>query len=189
MFIRTTRLTLRPGWPEDAPALCAAIADRDIVEMLAQAPWPYTLDDAQAFLARPPRAGEPDFLIFEHADRIVRLVGGIGVRRDAVGALELGYWLRRDSWGRGYATEAGAAVIATLHASLRTERIVSGHFIDNTASARVLAKLGFTSTGAIEPRWSRARGVDVACVLYERGVFSPLPLAGGVGGGLVEVAV
>ncbi|UUL84086.1 GNAT family N-acetyltransferase [Sphingomonas qomolangmaensis] len=188
MFIRTARLTLRPGWPEDAPALCAAIADRGIVKMLARAPWPYGPVDAAAFLAQPARAGEPNFLIFEHVDRAVRLIGSIGVHRDDAGALELGYWLRRDAWGRGYATEAGAAVLDTLRASLRIERIGSGRFIDNPASGRVLAKLGFVPTGAVEPRWSRARGVAVPCVLYESRTPSPLPLAGGVGGGLVEAA-
>ena len=53
MFARTKRLTLRPGWPEDAPALARAIGHESVIAKLARAPWPYTLDDAEAFLAQP----------------------------------------------------------------------------------------------------------------------------------------
>ena len=40
MFARTARLLLRPGFPEDAPALAAAIADEAVVRNLAVVPWP-----------------------------------------------------------------------------------------------------------------------------------------------------
>ena len=52
MFARTERLLLRPGWSEDAAALLQAISDERIVRNLATAPWPYSLADAEAFLAR-----------------------------------------------------------------------------------------------------------------------------------------
>ena len=51
MFARTERLLLRPGWAEDAPALARAIGDEMIVRNLAVVPWPYSLRDAEAFLA------------------------------------------------------------------------------------------------------------------------------------------
>ena len=46
MFARTPRLLLRPGFPEDAPALAAAIADQAIGRNLANVPWPYSMRDA-----------------------------------------------------------------------------------------------------------------------------------------------
>ena len=57
MFARTERLLLRPGWIEDAPAVHRAIADERVVRNLATAPWPYSLADAEAFLARSGRRG------------------------------------------------------------------------------------------------------------------------------------
>ena len=94
-----------------------------------------------------------------------RLIGGIGVaERD--GEAELGYWIVPSHWGRGYATEAGRAVIAAARDSLRIDRLVSGHFVDNPASGRVLRKLGFVATGSIEPRECRAQGRDRPCVTY-----------------------
>ena len=40
MFARTKRLTLRPGWPEDAPALTQAIGHEAVIAKLTRAPWP-----------------------------------------------------------------------------------------------------------------------------------------------------
>lgn len=167
MFVRTQRLSLRPGWVEDAPALTAAFVDERVVMNLARAPWPYVQGDAAWFLSRKAVAGEPDFLIFAHEAGAVRLVGGIGVHRDDGGARELGYWLRPDAWGRGYMTEAGRAVIDTLRDSLRVTRLVSGHFTDNPRSGRVLQRLGFRATGHVVQRHSRARRADVPCAVYE----------------------
>ena len=50
MFIRSERLFLRPGWPEDWPELLARIGDEGVVKNLAKVPWPYTADDARAVL-------------------------------------------------------------------------------------------------------------------------------------------
>ena len=50
MFAVTERLLLRPGWPEDAHALVAALGDREVVRNLARVPWPYGLGDAAALL-------------------------------------------------------------------------------------------------------------------------------------------
>src|ERR1043166_4327122 len=81
MFARTERLLLRPGFPEDAPALAAAIADEAIVRNLAVVPWPYTLRDAEAFLASPRDPVLPSFLIFERTDAAPQLTGSCGLGR------------------------------------------------------------------------------------------------------------
>jgi len=167
MFAITKRLLLRPGWIEDAPALAEAIADKAIVTKLARAPWPYHLHDAEAFLAgaRDPRY--PDLLIFARTWGAPRLVGGIGLHRDAEGGAELGYWIARPYWGLGFATEAGEAVVRTARESLRHTKLVAGHFIDNPASGRVLHKLGFRPTGRTIVRHSAARDDVAPCVIFE----------------------
>ncbi|MEG3088621.1 GNAT family N-acetyltransferase [Sphingomonas sp. PB4P5] len=167
MFARTKRLTLRPGWPEDAPALAAAIGHEQVVAKLARAPWPYALEDAESFLAIPRAATVPNFLIFESPAHAPRLIGGIAIDLATAGEAEFGYWLTPDAWGRGYATEAGRQVIDMARHALDLRRLHAGHFIDNPASGRVLTKLGFRATGRIEPRHSRARGTDVPCAVFE----------------------
>lgn len=171
MFAITERLLLRPGWREDAPALARAIGHKAIVGNLARAPWPYTLGDAEAFLAAPradPRC--PDFLIFRRGTNA--LLGGIGIT--AGDTPELGYWIARDHWGRGFATEAGRAVLALADHSLRLPRLAAAYAIDNPASGAVLRKLGFGPPG-------RRRPIAPGLLVRERAVAAhveePAPLA------------
>jgi RimJ/RimL family protein N-acetyltransferase len=159
MFARTERLLLRPGWAEDAPALAAAIADEKIVRNLATAPWPYDLRDAEAFLAQPRDPSMPSFLIFERTSGAPSLVGSCGLGRRPSGAVELGYWIARPFWGRGFATEAGLALI-DIARTLGFARLEGSHFLDNPASGRVLEKLGFEPLGITAPRVSCARGAE-----------------------------
>ena len=160
MFARTERLLLRPGWAEDAPALAAAIADETIVRNLATAPWPYGLRDAEAFLAQPRDPVLPSFLIFERTDGAPNLVGACGLGRRPSGTVELGYWIARPYWGRGYATEAATALI-DIARTLGFLNLEGSHFLDNPASARVLEKLGFEPLGITAPRISCARRAEV----------------------------
>ena len=159
MFARTPRLLLRPGFPEDAPALVATIADEAIVRHLATAPWPYRMRDATAFLAAPGDPVLPRLLMFERTSGAPRLVGACGLGRRPSGAVELGYWVARADWGRGFATEAAGALI-DIARTLGFAQLEGSHFLDNPASGRVLEKLGFTPTGIIAPRLSCARGEE-----------------------------
>jgi RimJ/RimL family protein N-acetyltransferase len=157
MFAITQRLLLRPGWIEDASALHAAIADPGIVRNLATAPWPYRPQDAEDFLSRDRDPCEPAMLVFLRTGGAPELIGGVGFSRTPGGGIEFGYWLARRAWGRGYATEAGCALLANARDSLRLKRIEAGHFLDNPASGRVLEKLGFRATGRTVARYSLGR--------------------------------
>jgi len=165
MFARTERLLLRPGWAEDAPALARAIADEQVVRNLATAPWPFALQDAEAFLAAPRDPAMPSFLITERTDGEPRIVGACGLGRRPSGAVEMGYWIARPHWGRGFATEASLALI-DIARTLKLPRLEASHFIDNPASGRVLEKLGFVATGLSAARYSCARGGEAIAKLY-----------------------
>jgi ribosomal-protein-alanine N-acetyltransferase len=58
--------------------------------------------------------------------------------------VEIGWMLMPAAWGRGYATEAGCAVRDEAFERPDLESIVAVHHPDNTASARVMQKLGMT---------------------------------------------
>lgn len=166
MFARTARLLLRPGFPEDAPALAATIADEGIVRHLATAPWPYRMRDATAFLAAPRDPVLPSLLVFERTGGAPELVGSCGLGRRPSGAIELGYWIARAHWGRGIATEASAAMIDIARA-LGLPALEGSHFLDNPASGRVLEKLGFEPRGVIAPRFSCARDAEFPARLMQ----------------------
>jgi len=165
MFARTPRLTLRPGWPEDAPALAAAIGHKAVAARLAHVPWPYHRRDAEAFLAMPHRSTDAHLLIHAHEGDGPELVGGIALVADGA-AHELGYWLSPSAWNRGYATEAGRAMIDIARHALPIRHLTAYPHLDNAASAGVLRKLGFVQTGRAI-RHSRARGAQVDSAVYE----------------------
>lgn len=159
MFARTPRLFLRPGFPEDAMALMGAIADESVVRNLATAPWPYSIRDAEAYLAKPRDPVLPSLLIFERGNGVPQLVGACGLGRRPSGSVELGYWIAKPFWGRGLATEACTALI-DMACALGLLSLEGSHFVDNPASGRVLEKLGFAPLGIVAPRLSCARGIE-----------------------------
>lgn len=170
MFARTKRLFLRPPWPEDAEALHAAIGCEEVVRNLGTAPWPYSLDDAQAKIVRDAATPEHEasFHIFLRTHGKPELVGGVGFGRwnDRVQYPEIGYWIAREHWGKGIAYEAGSAVLEIAFLGIGYAVIGAGHYIDNPVSGHVLAKLGFEPTGEVLPYPCRARGCDVDSVEY-----------------------
>ena len=156
MFIRSERLFLRPGWPEDWSELLGEVGDEQIVRNLAKAPWPYTAEAAREFAALPQTPRYPHFMVTLPTGEGSRLIGTIGLT-PAEDSAEIGYWISRRQWNRGYATEAIRAVVR-LARTLGHSRLSACHFVDNPASGKVLRKVGFASTGKVGPRYSLARG-------------------------------
>jgi [ribosomal protein S5]-alanine N-acetyltransferase len=80
-------------------------------------------------------------------------------------AREMGFHLRPGFWGRGYASEAAAAVVEHAFTSLDLPGLFAGHHPENAASARILRKLSFERigeflfppTGLIHPWYYRKR--------------------------------
>lgn len=75
------------------------------------------------------------------------LIGCCGLRPHGEGEYEIGFHLRPEFWGKGYASETAGAVIRYAFDVLRAERLFAGHNPRNAASRRVLLKLGFCYTG------------------------------------------
>lgn len=171
MFIRSERLFLRPGWPEEWEDLLALIDDEAVVRNLARAPWPYTADDAKAFAAHQPERLLPNLFVTLPGADGARLIGHVGLARDG-DQVELGYWIGRPFWGQGYATEAARAVIS-LAKALGHRRLVASHFVDNPASGRVLRKLGFCPTGVVRNRFSLGRGGEAPARLLSLELGEP----------------
>lgn len=72
------------------------------------------------------------------------LVGCCGLRPYSANQYELGFHLLPAFWGQGYATEAAKCVIGYAFSVLKATALFAGHNPNNTASAKVLSKLGFT---------------------------------------------
>ncbi|MCH9275528.1 GNAT family N-acetyltransferase [Bifidobacterium amazonense] len=65
-------------------------------------------------------------------------------------ALELGYWIGRPFWGRGYMPEALNAVLDYAFDTLHKDAVWGGHYVENTQSGRVMAKCGMNTVFTAE---------------------------------------
>lgn len=77
----------------------------------------------------------------------------------------MGYYLRPEFWGQGFATEAGHAVIAYAFSTLGMNTLFAGHHPENADSRKVLAKLGFQFT---HKQLYPPTGLDHDCYLLQR---------------------
>ena len=75
------------------------------------------------------------------------LIGCCGLRPRREKEYEIGFHLRPEFWGQGYAKEAAEAVIQYAFAVLKAEKLFAGHNPKNIASQKVLARLGFAYIG------------------------------------------
>ncbi|HRO34429.1 MAG TPA: GNAT family N-acetyltransferase [Brevundimonas sp.] len=159
--IETRRLTLRAPGLNDVEPLARLADDADVARMTLRMPHPFGVGDAEDFVLQvaaqdPARAAT---FVIEHEDH--GLVGVLGLFEDADPAPEAGYWIGRDFWGRGFATEALEAGMVWASRKWRRRALMAGHFTDNPASGRVLEKAGFLYTGEVRKGFSRARGEAV----------------------------
>lgn len=162
MRIETERLVLRPPGLDDAVHVAALANDVQVARMTTRVRHPYRLADAQAFLtamqAADPQTDCP--YLIEH--REFGPIGMTGFHRAEDRHVELGYWLGRTFRGYGFATEAACAALDWAKGAWGRRAILSSHFADNPASARVLDKAGFLYTGEVRQRFSLGRGRTVA---------------------------
>jgi len=168
MMIATPRLVLRPFRRGDEKDLVAAADDRRVsIHLADRFPHPYTLEDAEQWLAHVGTSSPASDLAITLDGR---LIGGIGVeKRGDVWRFtgELGYWLGAGHWGRGYASEAVGAFVPWAFATFGLERIEAHVFAPNLASRRVLEKCGFQLEGVMR-RAVLKQGRFLDAALYGR---------------------
>lgn len=137
-------VVLRALAPEDAAEFARLANDREVWRNLRDGfPHPYTLEHAQAFIARQSEPSGARVFCIE-VDGTVAGACGVHPLTDvyARGA-EVGYWLGRPFHGRGIATKAVGALSRFAFAELPLDRLQAGVFAWNGASARVLEKNGY----------------------------------------------
>ena len=150
--IETDRLVLRPFVPSDAREVQRLAGDKEIAYNALNIPHPFTDEVAGMWISQSLREYEEErsvnFAITLRADD--SLVGAIGLSIDQ-GNLraEMGYWIGRSLWGRGYASEAAESMLKYGFEELGLNRIHASCLKRNLASARVLQKIGMTREGCL----------------------------------------
>jgi ribosomal-protein-alanine N-acetyltransferase len=169
IVLETERLVLRPPDLADAPAIQRLAGAREVALNTLMIPHPYPDGAAEAWITKPRTQDEINFVITLRNGG--DLAGGMGliVHREHLRA-EIGYWIGVPYWGRGYATEAGRAVVRYAFESLGLNRVFAEHFTRNGASGRVLQKLGMRHEGSLRRhlvKWGESIDVEVYGILRE----------------------
>ena len=141
--IRTERLVIKTPEMDDRFELSQLINDKDVIKWLSDIPFPYTLSHAEEFIERSQegvlKQESYNFMIFQNR----KMLGGIGLRDFNNNSCEVGYWLGKQYWGYGYATEAVNGILDSGFNQLNLEEIYAAYKIGNEGSKRVLTKCGF----------------------------------------------
>jgi RimJ/RimL family protein N-acetyltransferase len=150
-------VVLEPVALHHAPAL-QELASDPAIAATSNVPSPYPPDGAVAFVreAEVQRAAGTDFVFAVTAGGEVVGACGLHSVRDVPRRAELGYWIGRPYWGRGYASAAARQAVAWGFGELGLEEIHSSALERNPASRRVLGRTGFRPTGVggnPNPKW------------------------------------
>ena len=143
--IVTSQFQLRAPEGRDAPLIARYLGNFETTKWLARPPFPYSLADAEAFLADLARCPETDSV--NAAIEIDGALAGMVSVQWRGDVFEFGYWLAPPYRGRGLATTAGRVLLTLFFNQNPVASISAGYFAGNSASARVLEKLGFQAVG------------------------------------------
>jgi [ribosomal protein S5]-alanine N-acetyltransferase len=149
--IQTERLVLRPFTLTDAPQVKALAGDRKIYERTLLVPHPYEDGIAESWIATHQTCFyEGSGAVFAICLQNGPLIGAIELHRaGSYNRAELGYWIGTKYWNRGYCTEAAKAILEYGFNVFWCHKISATHFIGNTASGRVMEKIGMKCEGVL----------------------------------------
>lgn len=146
-FLRTARLGFRLWSVEDFPLALALWGDSHVTRLIG---GPFTEQQIQERLTREIASMDADHVqywpVFLLADSDFAGCCGLRPYKPAERIYELGFHLRPEHWGKGFAGESARAVIAHAFGSLGARGLFAGHHPENLASCRVLERLGFRFT-------------------------------------------
>ena len=149
-WLETLRIQLRGFVAADLPDLVRLDSDPRVMKYLAGGK-PASRDVIAATLRRIIRypALYPDLGIWRASRRDTgAFIGWFSLKYAGKSAdVEIGYRLRPEAWGRGFATEGARALVGYGFDDLGLSRIIGVTHRDNLASQRVLMKAGMTDLG------------------------------------------
>ena len=163
MIIETTRLLIRTFTTNDATLIYELNRDPDVTR--------YTHDPVKD-LAHASEILEKIIIsqygLYNHGRWAVHLKPGLeflgwcGLKyRADLHEIDLGYRFKKESWGKGYATEAARASIRYGFEEIGLQRIVGRAEIDNITSWKVLEKCGMTYIGEEEIEGYRHKTYEI----------------------------
>lgn len=151
--LETKRLILRPFNIDDASEVQKLAGDREIAKTTLNIPYPYEDGMAEEWINTHQEAfkkGKIFTLAIVHKQENY-LIGAIGLTiNKEFEHGEIGYWIGKPYWGKGYCTEATNDVLNYGFNKLELNRIFARHMKNNPASGRVMQKVGMKLEGTLK---------------------------------------
>ena len=167
MVEEKSQLKVRTLQTTDAQELFDRLQDFSVAKWLCSLPVPYTLEDATKYING---GGGADWRLCITLND--SLIGGIGIKplEDNPDKSELGYWLSAKYWGNGYTTKSVASTLDAYEKSHPELEVISFVQLGNTASMRVMEKLGFKEWDPVHYTcfWSKPFKSHVELIQYRR---------------------
>jgi RimJ/RimL family protein N-acetyltransferase len=159
VFLETERLVLREFTEADVDNLVDLDSDPDVMRYITGGRTTpreeIETDFLPAFLAY--YARYPGYGFWAAVEKSTGDFVGWFHLRPAKGASpdepELGYRLRRSAWGKGYATEGSSALVRRGFTEFGARRVVAEAMAVNTASCRVMEKVGLRLVRTFHQPW------------------------------------
>jgi len=154
VFAETERLQLRALEKAYLPRIVEFLNNWEVAQWLVQVPYPYEMKDAEAWHNQMTAAylrGLPEyFVIVNKSDN--QAMGAVGLHEPNLpirnaNEIEMGYWLGKNFWGKGFMSEAVDAVIRVAFQRRGVDKVVSTTDPANHASQNVLRKARLTCLG------------------------------------------
>jgi RimJ/RimL family protein N-acetyltransferase len=155
----------------DTARIAHLAADREIADTTLSIPHPYEEDMAREWIATHAEALRKNegVSLAVVLGETGELIGAVALRLDpGHGRAELGYWIGKDYWRRGYGTEAARAMLAYGFDTLDLHRIYAHCLTRNPPSARVLQKIGMSPEGKLKQhvkKWGVYEDIDTFGIL------------------------
>jgi RimJ/RimL family protein N-acetyltransferase len=142
-------IRLEPVGPRHVPRMQELVAHPDVLRT-TRLPDPYPADGAARFVeavqVSMDRGEEFVYAVIAEDEGLVGTCGLHDIDRSS-GTIELGYWIGRAYWGRGYASAAAREAARVALTELGFTAVVAHALEDNVASRRVLENAGFVFQG------------------------------------------
>ena len=150
ILLKTQRIILRPFIIDDANNLSNLLKDKEVASTTLMLPYPCDVARAKEIIQR---------YIEERKIRISmrwalidctsnEFMGGIRlVPNHLFNSAEIGFWLGKKFWGKGFTFEASEKIIEFGFLKLNLNRIEAHSMVENIASIKLLKKLGFKQEG------------------------------------------
>lgn len=142
-------ITLRNFIQDDCVSLVRVLNDADVTQFLSsKIPYPYTHDDAMWWVTEGSKAG-----VVRAIEVNGQLAGCIGVNPGEFEyrhSGEIGYWLAKEYWRQGIASEAIRQIVELVFTETELMRLFACVFSDNLASQQLLLKSGFKQEAVLQ---------------------------------------